>query len=176
METFTRPRPLIDNPDFAAHRVAALDALDTAAVDAPLRDLISALNRLEHSFTLQCCWGHFRGPGEDPPQDNPPPRGRADLEYAVAYLALAVRDDAAGEAWLETLRGLKMAEPRFVQFGSADWFWERQINSYVLQVGPKKSRRLDRMTVDGKQARLIAHARTRLFRELAVVARGGTVQ
>lgn len=27
-------------------------------------------------------------------------------------------------------------EPDYLQFGSADWFWERWLNSYALQVEP----------------------------------------
>ncbi len=176
METFTKFRPLVANPDFARQRSEALASLDLTQVDEPLRELVAALNGRDDCFTLQCCWGHFLPPGAEDERSltAPPPRGKGELEYRVAYVALALRDDA-GE-WLETLRGLRDAEPRFVQFGCAEWFWERQVDSYVLQVGLKKYRRRDRMTLDGKQARLISHARTRLFRELATVTRGEVVQ
>ncbi len=176
METFTKPRPLEDNSDFARQRATALVGLEGASIDEPLRELIADLNRLPYCFTLQCCWGHFLVPGETDELTlaAPPARGMAELDYKLAYVALCVSDDDIGRSFRDDIAGLVDAEPRFVQFGSADWFWERQVNSYAIQVAPRKKRKRDRMTLDGKQARLLSHARTRMFREFAELARGRT--
>ncbi len=173
METFTKARPIVENPGFASQRDAALLALDRSAIDAPLVPLIGDLNALPCCFTLQCCWGHFLPPGEadDHTMAAPPARGMAELEYRLAYVAFCVSDDGAGRALRDAVGELMDAEPRFVQFGSADWFWERQLNSYAIQVAPRRARGQDRMTLDGKQARLVSHARTRMFREFAELAR-----
>lgn len=173
METFTKARPLVENPNFAGQREAALRALADADLDEPLKDLIADLNRRPCCFTLQCCWGHFLTPDEADEHTlaAPPARGKAELDYKLAYVAFCVSDDDEGRALRDEIRGLVDAEPRFVQFGSADWFWERQVNSYAIQVAPRNRRKRDRMILDGKQARLLAHARTRMFREFAELLR-----
>jgi len=174
METYTKARPFVDNPDFDVQRMAALVGLGQADLDEPLRPLVAQLNQLPYLFTLQCCYGHFVQPGEPDRHtlEPPPARGRVELEYRIAYLALCLRDDDQGRAFLEAFRGLRDVERMLVQVGSADWFWQRQVNSYVIQVSPRKHKRQDTMTLDGKQARKIAQVRVKLWRELAEMVQG----
>ena len=174
METYTKARPMVDNPDFDEQRAAALRALEGAQIDEPLVPLIAELNRLPYCFTLQCCYGHFLPEGEIDEQTLAPPpvRGRKPVEYRIAYLALCIRDDAEGRALLEAVKGLRDVERMVVQVGSADWFWDQQVNTYVVQVGLRKHKRQDSMTLDGKQARHVAHTRTLLYRHFSELVQG----
>ena len=94
MQTYTKARPIEDDPDFEARRDAARAALDLPDVDEPMVPLVEELNRLPHCFTLQCCFGHFVADGETDPRTlaPPPPMGKKSMEYNLAYVAFcAVR-------------------------------------------------------------------------------------
>jgi hypothetical protein len=39
-----------------------------------------------------------------------------------------------------------------IQFGCAEWFWEKYPNSYVLQVEPEKHKLKDRCTIEYQEA------------------------
>jgi hypothetical protein len=165
METWIKARPFTEDPEFDAHRAAALTALQTAAIDPPIADLIHDLNRLPYLYTLQGCHGHFVG-GEDVDERTgtpPPATGRAPLRYRLAYVAICLRDDPDGRAFLEALRGLRDLDPKYIQVGSARWFWDQQVNSYAIQVMPRRARKLDSVEVDGKEARHLSHVRSGLF-------------
>ncbi len=56
------------------------------------------------------------------------------------------------------------SDPAFVQFGSADWFWDQWRNSYTLQVEPAAHRFKDQP--HGGGAMQVQRARDRFFEEL----------
>lgn len=58
----------------------------------------------------------------------------SEVEYRIAYLALCIENSAPGRMLYDSLQAIPAINPQNIQFGSAHWFWERQVNSYVLQV------------------------------------------
>ena len=169
METFMPPRPLAANRHFEKQRRAALAALESARLDLPVSGLVEGLNGLDCCFTLQSCWGHFIYPGESDPRNlSPlPPPGRVDeVEYRIFYVALCIDNAPGGQTLLEELRRVAGIDPGFVQFGSADWFWTRQVNSYALQVMPKRFRDRDRARLKLAEARKVERLRATMFDRL----------
>ena len=53
---------------------------------------------------------------------------------------------------MEKLGAVCDIDPGNIQFFSADWFWERQINSYALQVEPDRFKRKDTAIIDYMEA------------------------
>ena len=168
METFTEPRALVRHPGYAADRQAALDALDLSAVDPPVVDVVEGFNRLPHCFTLQCCYGHFlTANAQDDHSLAPLPDGfSGTVRYRIAYIALCVATDDRGRALLEKLSRVPEGDPAYVQFGSADWFWDQWLNSYTLQVEPVAHRFKDQATLSAGEALQTQRARDRFFEEL----------
>jgi hypothetical protein len=171
METFTEPREMVADLRYGDERRAALDALDLADVDEPIVDVVEAFAPLPHCFTLQCCYGHFLTvPGQDDHSLAPIPRGHdAAVRYRIAYVAFCVEDGDRGRAFLERLSRLPALDPGYVQLGSADWFWEQWLNSYVLQVEPAAHRFRDQAVLAAGEARHTQTVRDRFFDELRVI-------
>jgi hypothetical protein len=172
METFARPKALIDNPDFAAQRRRCLAGLADHMIDLPIRSLIRGLNDRPDCFTLQCCFGHFVYPGQpDPhnlaslPRDAIP----TEITYRIAYLALCIDASAAGRALLEALGRIPDLDPENIQFGSPTWFWRQQVNTYALQVEPERFKHRDQAVLGYAEARRIETLRTNFFARLAEV-------
>jgi len=168
LETFTEPKPLVENPRYARDRRAALAALDLDAIDEPLVDIISGFAELPHGFTLQCCWGHFvRAPDQDARTLDALPAGHVGpVRYRIAYLGVCVENSGRGRALVESLRALTAIDPDYVQFGSADWFWERWVNSYALQVEPARFKTADEATIEGAEALHVQQTRDTFFADL----------
>ncbi|MCD4796784.1 MAG: hypothetical protein K8R49_06425, partial [Candidatus Cloacimonetes bacterium] len=137
METFTEFKPLVDNPHFHQQREKALYQLDINIIDAHIKELIKAFSDLPYCFTLQSCYGHFLYDDQKNP-NNIEPLPELDkisqVEYRIAYIALCIRNNEQGRTFLQELKKIPAIDPDYVQFGCADWFWEQQVNSYVLQV------------------------------------------
>ncbi len=171
METFTEARTLVRNDGYAAARQAALETLDLSAVDAPIRDIVEAFRPLPHCFTLQCCYGHFlTSPAQDDYSLAPLPDGHAGaVRYRIAYVAFCVDAGDRGRALLERLSRVPETDPAYVQFGSADWFWDQWVNSYTLQVEPAAHRFKDQAVLTAGEALQVQHARDRFFEELRLV-------
>jgi hypothetical protein len=170
METFAAAKPPVDNPQFASQRRRCLEDLDESRIDAPIRLLIKRLNRLPHCFTLQCCWGHFTYAGRDDPRNlQPLPMApiATDITYRIAYLALCIDVTAGGRALLETLAQVPRLDPANIQFGSPEWFWRQQVNSFALQVEPERFKGQDQVLVDHAEALRIEALRIRFFERLA---------
>jgi hypothetical protein len=94
------------------------------------------------------------------------------VEYRIAYLALCIRDTLPGRGLLDELRGIASANPEYIQFGSADWFWERQVNSYAIQVEPRKHMFSDRCHIDHQEALRVERVRDQFFGEIATLLGG----
>jgi hypothetical protein len=132
-------------------------------------DIVSRLNRLPHCYTLQSCYGHFvYGSQEDPHDLNPLPvtESTGRVEYRIAYIALCVENCHAGRRLLQLLRDLVLLEPDTIQFGSADWFWQRRVNSYALQVEPGRFKHQDRAVLGYQEALHVEKVRNHLFARL----------
>ncbi len=171
METFTKARDFVTDRGYVRARQKALAALNKSALDKPIADIVSGFCALPHCFTLQCCYGHFLC---DPAQDrhclDPVPlafSGRA--TYRLAYIALCLEYSPGGQALRQSLVRLTAIDPRRVQFGSADWFWERWVNSYVLQVEPAAQMTKDEVILGAPEARRIQWVRDLLYQKLRVL-------
>ena len=163
METFIPIQPFAPNPDFPTQRETALAGLERAEIDPPLAGIVRALNRMPHCFTLQCCCGHFVLPGQGDEHSLAPLPARAggieQVEWRLAYVALCLEHSPAGRELLSQLGRICKLDPGNIQVGSARWFWERQVNTFVLQVEPQSFQHLDQVWLPWDQARAVQKAR-----------------
>lgn len=169
METFAEMRPLVENPDYQRQRQVSLAGLHEDMIDKPIVELINALNRLPCCFTLQCCYGHFLYPGQNDPHNLEPlplTDTFASVEYRIAYIALCIENSDSGRNLIDALREIAGSTPKDIQLCCADWFWERQTNSYALQIEPERFKSKDRAIVDYQEALKIQTIRDTAFARL----------
>ncbi|MCP4538640.1 MAG: hypothetical protein GY832_16015 [Chloroflexi bacterium] len=169
METFTTIKDFVHNPRYRGQRRKALGGLDINTIDAPIVPLIDALSKLPYCFTLQSCYGHFLYDGQKDPNSTqalPISATISRVEYRIAYIALCLQDSDSGRALFQDLGGLASIDPETVQFGCAEWFWGRQVNSYVVQVEPERFKTKDRIVIDYREALQIERVRNEFFSEL----------
>lgn len=172
METFAAPKALEENVDFASQRRRCLAGLTTDMIDTPIRPLIHRLNSLGNCFTLQCCYGHFTCAGRTDPHNLeplPPEAVSGPITYRIAYLALCIDNTARGEALLEALKRLPRLDPDNIQLGSAEWFWQQQVNTYALQVEPERFKYQDQAVLGYDEALGIEALRAKFFGQLMQV-------
>ena len=166
METFTSVREPVDNPDYDVQRRQALARLDLAKIDAPIVTLVQRFNDLPYCFTLQSCCGHFLSAGQRDPhnvQVLPTVRSTAAVDYRIAYLALCIDRNDEGISLLTDLSEIAAIDPGYIQFGCAEWFWERQVNSYALQVEPKRYQARDSVSIAYEEALHVQTIRDTFF-------------
>ena len=169
METFTKFKPLIKNPIFHQQRKIALNRLDINTIDAPIIDIIKGFSNLSYCFTLQSCYGHFLYDDHTklnnieslPKSDN-----IYNVEYRIAYIAFCIRNSEQGRMLLQELKKITSIDSDYVQFGCANWFWHRQVNSYALQVEPERYKTKDKITVNFQEALHIEKVRNEFVRRL----------
>jgi hypothetical protein len=164
----------VENPCFKVQKKRCLAGLAEATLDAPTVPIIQALNACSYRFTLQCCYGHFLYEGQLDKHNlaTLPPRADIDrVEYRIAYIAFCVENSPTGRRFLAALEALPAIDPENIQLGSAEWFWQKQINSYVLQVEPDRFKHKDTAILDFKEALYIEKIRKRFFAKLKAVLR-----
>ena len=169
METFANAGKLTRDPCYLLNKERQVSKIKTDEIDVPLRRFIREFNRIPHAYTLQCCWGHFlRGYPKNPViQDELPERtGHEKVVYQIAYLAFCVQNCAPGKRLLEKMEQTVALDPNFVQFGSARWFRQQQVNSYVLQVVPERFKFCDRCSLEYKEARKIQKLKKAFFNDM----------
>lgn len=169
METYTEPRTLIANPAFQRQRNDARSGLRPEMIDEPIVDLVSGLNKLPCFFSLQCCYGHFLFESQtDPANTDPLPLNKSikAVEYRIAYLAFCIENSIPGRELLKRLSDVEALDTEYIQFCSADWFWEQQINSYALQVEPDRFKKSDTAIIEYEEALRVEAIRNRFFEEL----------
>jgi hypothetical protein len=166
METFTELKNLVDNPSYSEQRQSALSHLDTNVIDLPIVELISSFSQLPYCFTLQCCYGHFVYAGQnDRHSIEPLPVSDTinTIEYRIAYVAFCIENSRPGTTLLNHLKQIPALAPEYIQFGCAEWFWNQQVNSYALQVEPKRHMTKDTCFVDYNEALYIEKVRNQFF-------------
>ena len=165
METFTPPKEFVENPRYLQDRQEILAALDLRVIDRPILELIQGFALLPQCFTLQCCYGHFLyAPGQDAHTlERLPPRYDGQVKYRIAYVAFCLENSPRGRAFRESLELVPSLDPDYVQFGSADWFWERYPNSYALQVEPVRHMTKDYVVIEHSEALYIEEIRDLFF-------------
>ena len=143
--------------------------MDIDTIDAPIVDIVKSFQDLPCCFTLQSCHGHFIHAAQQDRNSTerlPISDGVAPVTYRIAYIALGLENSLEGKELLEDLRDIPTADPECIQFGSAEWFWARQVNSYVLQVEPQRFKDKDQATIDYQEALHIQEVRDNFFSEL----------
>ena len=172
METYIGKKPLADNPGFSRQWENALDGLDFDIIDAPIVDLIRGMAKLPYCFTLQSCVGHFVfEDGRDVHNLEPLEitKNIFEVKYQIAYLAWCIDNCSDGIKFLNDMESLAGIDPDYIQFGCAEWFWKRQINSYVLQIQPERFKGRDKMIINYQEARHIADVKIRFFNKIGDV-------
>jgi hypothetical protein len=169
METFSALREFVDNPRYHQQRQVALKSLDLSSIDPPIVEIVGGFAKLPYCFTLQSCYGHFLYTRQTNPLNIEPlplTEGIRSVEYRIAYLALCIEDTKPGRVLLDELREVPSIDPEYVQFGCAEWFWERQVNSYALQVEPNRHRTKDSVRVNYQEALHIEQIRNQFFAQI----------
>lgn len=169
METFTASKPFVDNPRFIPQRQNSLEELDIHSIDPPIIDIIAGFAKLPYCFTLQSCYGHFLTPGQRDRHNIEKLSMRADVsmvEYRIAYIAFCLEGSEQGRILFQDLAKMPSIDPAYIQFGCAEWFWRRQVNSYVLQVEPIRHLTKDNVHVAYPEALHLQETRNRFFDRL----------
>jgi hypothetical protein len=172
METYTEIREPVDNPQFGRQKQQALRELATAPIDEPIAGLIEDFNKLPYCYTLQCCYGHFVYPGQDNPHKIEPlplKANIAEVEYRIAYIAFCIDNIGHGRRFLESLQEIVMVDPGNIQLGCADWFWDRQVNSYALQVEPDRFKKQDTAIIGYQEALRVEAIRNEFYSRLGIL-------
>ena len=173
METFAQTRPFVHNPRYSDDCKQVKAALDLNAVDAPIRAIITAFNKLHYCYTLQCCYGHFLHARQSDPHnmERLPAHDIGLVHYRIAYLALCLEDSAPGFRLRSLLERVPEIGAGYIQFGSPRWFWEQCPNSYALQVEPVRFCERDAATIEYQEALHVQNVRDRFFERLAEIVR-----
>ena len=166
METFAEPKELVENPQYFEQRQKSLSGLIDDKIDAPIVEIINGFNERLYCFTIQCCYGHFLYPGQKNP-DNlkvlPVTKSVHRVDYRIAYVAFCIENSVPGKMLFEALRGIALIDPDNIQFFSAEWFLQRQVNSYALQVEPDRFKHKDQVVLDYREALNIEKIRNEFF-------------
>jgi hypothetical protein len=138
-------------------------------IDEPIIELVTAFNQLPYCFTLQSCYGHFVYSGQNDPH-NLKPLPLTDtidrVEYRIAHIAFCIEKTSFGKMLLDALAETTDIDHENIQFCSAEWFWERQVNSYALQVEPDRFKHEDKAMLGYKEALRIEKVRYEFFDKL----------
>ncbi len=151
LETFTKLKGFVDNPLYQEQRKAYLGKLNISTVDTPIVEIIKDFTKLPYCFTLQSCFGHFLHSNQKNSHNIDPlpiSDSISSVEYRIVYISLCIENSDLGKALFQGLKEIPRIDSNYIQFGCADWFWQRQVNSYVLQVEPKQQMNKDQAIVD----------------------------
>ena len=169
METFTEFRPMVVDPRYQDRRRQCLNELNIDELDAPIADLIDDLCEIPFCFTIQSCFGHFLYTGQEDP-NNIEPLPQTDqiqaIKYRIAFVAFCIENSSFGIEFLSRLKQFPEIDPDFIQFGCAEWFWEGNQNSYVLQVEPARHMLKDKCTINYHDALHVEKVRNRFYDRL----------
>jgi hypothetical protein len=145
-----------------------LRTLDMSTIDAPIAAVVKGFNGLPQCFTLQSCYGHFLCSQDQDSRtlDRLPGEHSGEVRYRIAYMAFCVENSRSGREFRAALEALPGIDPEYIQFGSADWFWERYLNSYVLQVEPVRFKMKDEALIGYGEALRIEKVRDLFYKRV----------
>ena len=169
METFTELKDFVNNPSFHEERQKCFNRLNLDKIDAPIVDLIKDLAELDYCFTIQSCYGHFIYSSQKNPHNIEPlpiSNSITKVEYRIAYVALCIENSVLGRELFQNLKEIPSINPEYIQFGSATWFWDRQVNSYVVQVEPSRYMKQDKCILNYNEALSVEKIRNQFYIEL----------
>ena len=170
LETFTDLKEFAENPNFQKQKPKNLSGLTDDMMDMPIIPIIRGFNELSCCFTLQSCYGHFVYEGQRNPKNLDPLPASArigNVEYRIAYIAFCIENSTSGRLLREALQKITAISKGYVQFGCAEWFWNRQVNSYALQVEPDRFKCQDTAVVEFREALHIEKIRNEFFIRLS---------
>ncbi len=174
VETYTELKPFVMNPFFERQRAKALNSTDFEQIDVPIIEIIKSITHLPYCFTLQSCYGHFVHNLQNNPNNIDPlfrSNDISNVDYRLAYLAFCIQNNENGQVLFHDLNELTSIDPDNIQFGCAEWFWERQVNSYVLQIEPERHKTKDSVVISFKEALHLESIRYEFFERLQKVIR-----
>jgi hypothetical protein len=169
LETFCKIKKLEKNTDYYNQRQRSINSLNISTIDEPIIDLIKGFLKLPYCFTLQSCYGHFLYNGQRNAHNIkkiPLSKDIRSVEYRIAYIALCIQNNKPGKKLFEELSKVPQIDPRYIQFGCAEWFWESQVNSYALQVEPERFSTKDSIFIGYEEALHIEYIRKRFFEKI----------
>jgi hypothetical protein len=169
METFTVPKELVKNIYYKEQRRKYQAKLNESMIDTPIIELIKLINHLPYCFTLQCCYGHFIYNDQRDPHNLktlPHTDKIEQVEYRIAYIAFCIENSTSGRNLMTDINQITAIDLDNIQFCSAEWFWERQVNSYALQVEPNWFKHKDKAILDYQEALHIEKIRNEFFVQL----------
>ena len=172
METYIEAKSLVENPNFHVQRKNSLAILKDEIIDAPIIDLIHKINGLPYCFTIQSCFGHFLYNHQKIVNNLdlvPLAKNTTTVHYRIAYVAFCIDNSDAGYSLLRAFSKIPLIDRENIQFCCAEWFWERQLNSYVLQVEPERYKDKDQIAMDYEEAVKIEKTRNVFFDRLRVM-------
>ena len=168
METFAKPRMLVNNPHYDVERSRHIRVLALDNIDEPIRQIVAGFAKLPYCFTLQSCVGHFVS-ADGPALDSLDPllkRKVSHVTYRIAYFAFCIQNSVRGKHLLSNLAKIPSIAPEYVQFGSPDWFWQRQRNSFALQVIPVRFADKDQAIMGYREALRVQKIRDQFIAHL----------
>jgi hypothetical protein len=174
LETFAESKELVENPCYEEQRQNSLFGLNGVVIDAPIMEIIQYMNKLPYCFTLQSCYGHFLYEGRDDPFNIDSLvflKSIDRVEYRIAYIAFCIECSKIGRRFLDALHEITLIDPENIQLCSPEWFWQRQVNSYALQVEPSRFKHEDKSILDFKEALYIENIRNIFFAKLKELLR-----
>ena len=169
LETYVDLKAFVDNPGFERQRQESLNQYARTTIDPPLVEIIERFMKQPHCFTLQSCYGHFLYRGQMDPKNTlalPVSEKIKDNDYRIAYIALCIENSQSGRNLFRKLKKIQSIDRDYIQFGCADWFWERQVNSFVIQVEPERYKTKDRVIIEYTEAQYIERSRNEVFKQL----------
>ncbi|MBP2029723.1 hypothetical protein J2755_000643 [Methanohalophilus levihalophilus] len=178
METFTTAKPFVLNKSYEIERKQSLfqlkEEINKGSIDSPILRLVEEFTKIPHCFTIQCCYGHFVHDAErDPHNLVPLDKYSNEIEkvnYRIGYLTFCIQNNADGKKLFQDFQNLAQQDAEYIQFGSADWFWERQVNSYVIQIEPERSKDTDSVWIDLDEALYVEKLKDSFFSAVFEVA------
>ena len=168
METFAQARELVQNLQYERDRELVLASLALESIDAPIREIVAGFAKLPYCFTLQSCYGHFVHTAQPEPRNLEPIPAHdvGSVKYRIAYIAFCLENSKQGKSLCSTLEHIPAIDPEYVQFGSPEWFWQRHLNSYALQVEPARFANQDEAIIEHQEALHVQEVRDRFFARL----------
>lgn len=174
METYCTAKPMVEDSSFEKRRKKSISLLkkeiSKGNIDPPLIGLLYDFSRISHCYTLQSCYGHFVHDLQTNDHNIEPLekfRGRiSKVNYRIAYLAFCIQNSESGRRFHDDLQSVVEIDPGYIQFGSADWFWNQTPNIYVVQLEPERYKDLDSVWIDVDEAFHIVSLRERFFGEI----------
>ena len=169
METYTDLKPFVVNHNFRRQRDISLKSLNFDTIDKPILKLIRHISALDFCYTLQSCFGHFVYENQKDRHNIstlPTHPIHSKIEYRIAYLTFCLDNTKDGIDFLKKLESLSFIDKHNIQIGCADWFWNQQVNTFVLQVEPERFKYLDKVSLDYAEALNIEKIRNIFFMEL----------